>query len=546
MSFSAEGTDGTDSHMIEDISRNSPCNVCDIVGNSGDNGNSADSTESPVGAAFVVPEQSFVSALETSSCAGFLGDVRKQDKSCRFLAINHRPIPVKASFFKNEKAVPFRITVLLPTQAGFSRAPYKIPFDGGAAIVPKDAKNQFMLDAPNAQMLMWPFEKAGAPGNKGPIVEKQGFSVAAGDSFIFFLSAQDFMSKKQMGAQKGSLPGLLPDDLPEDVVEIPEMTVLDILATTKNSDSAAKGSAWRLLQIRLKPGFSCYSLMRAMSYFPSSLATARKNALARQALYPSYRNDIETKEVAFVVEVARDAVVCDDLLHTKGLLSIAGWRKAIENPVASDAEGGLQVEAEGNMRIDLPLQVVLRHTNARDTSFAATLLQIAINMGCLRLLVFQSDFWANDLHASHYRAVPLLDTVQMFGCVRFSSSASLDRPGRCNVLESALDGTPSKVEYEFDTRSSHVDETGIVHDIILRVVWSKGSFMQCDAELPVLTDDFILCQRCFASEKFIPVSFVFRSRGSDVLMLNAAFRMDRIDTQGLGSGVFKRARLGCV
>jgi hypothetical protein len=213
----------------------------------------------------------------------------------------------------------------------------------------------------------------------------------------------DFIAKpqQQAWAPESLDAGAL---FPRGIEEIPPFSLLEVHVTSKPGDPALdangqvvqRASCLRFCTVRLAT-HSLYSYVSSLDAFSGSLDAARTAALVKQEVMPNISRDVQTSDVAFVVrEAQRTASVCDDALEATGFVSLVGW------------DGADSV-------LDIDRDVLMRQTNGGSIAWAIEVLGVAVALGCVRFLVFCSDYFQKD-GLSHLRAVPVLDTRRMFAC----------------------------------------------------------------------------------------------------------------------------------
>eukprot|EP00961_Rhodomonas_salina_P182978 2470259-Rhodomonas_salina.1 len=89
--------------------------------------------------------------------------------------MNTVPIPCCAERCKEDekKSTPVRLTLVHAQAAGFSAAPYAVPFGGGKGKVGDNPKPLTAIEQVDGRpaLRMWPFKKESTPGNRGPRCE---------------------------------------------------------------------------------------------------------------------------------------------------------------------------------------------------------------------------------------------------------------------------------------------------------------------------------------------------------------------------------------
>jgi hypothetical protein len=99
--------------------------------------------------------------------------------------------------------------------------------------------------------------------------------------------------------------------------------------------------------------------------------------------------------------------------------------------------------------------------------------------------------------------------------------------------------------YTFSTGALYKDEDGKTHDILVQVVWDRSGFVTTtQPSVSVPTNDLVLCRPSFSISKGVDITFLLHRGGMNSPVLRTVFRVDLIQSQNSGGGVYKRARLG--
>jgi hypothetical protein len=371
---------------------------------------------------------------------------------------------------------------------------------------------------------MWPFKSETVPGSRGPRYDEQSFLVQRGDTFVLWVSKMDFMKRAT------NYPGENPNALfPPGVEEIPAFSLLEVHVMSKSGDPTKsratmelvpRASCIRFCTVRAG-ALSPYSYIDSLRAMPASLEAARHAALAKREDFPVISKDVEAQDVAFFLRtVCRAATLSEHALESDGLVSVCGWS---EDPMDAGAA------------LDVPVAVLLRQTNAADVVWARTLLELAINMGCVEFLVFTSDYFrkgGGGANVSHLRAVPVLDTRRLFAAVRWDA---------CVRRVVRADGD----FFLFDTGATHRAEDGTEQPITLAVVKMGETPFALEGP-PLPTTDLIVCEPVFAVPRAHRFWFCLGrgEEGVPLCVLRGALRVGASASQA--PGAHKRARLGCV
>lgn len=140
-------------------------------------------TSSATAADVVTPK--FANDWQHCSLGGFVGNVGVEDKNPKFIMMNLSPIPCCAEKCRDgDKCSAVRIAVIHAHSAGFSKAPYTLPFGGGKGKLGENPKPlSELIDVPSIEdssvmmkgMRMWPFKKEAVPGSRGVCLDDKSF-----------------------------------------------------------------------------------------------------------------------------------------------------------------------------------------------------------------------------------------------------------------------------------------------------------------------------------------------------------------------------------
>lgn len=334
---------------------------------------------------------------------------------------------------------------------------------------------------------------------------------------MMFVSKMDFVKSPTYGDNPNSL-------FPKDVEEIPAFSLLEVYVMSKPGDPTMnrenvvvpRMSCVRFCMVRPCLN-SLYSYRTSLGTIAGTLEEAKKAAFAKREKYEVISKDVECESVAFVVgNASRTAVVSDGLAESDGLVSVVGWSED-----AMDAD----------VALDVPVDVLLRYTNSTSLQWSMTLLELALNMGCVSFLVFCSDYFRKGGAGSHLRAVPVLDTRGMLDVMRLDSEQAVTEADEEGVLVS------------FDTGAVHRNEAGRDEKISVSVRLLPEYTRLEGADLPCR--DLILCTRAFDVAKAHPIHFSVAAAGEVPEIVLRGFL--RVDGQASGGGAGrKRIRFGCA
>jgi hypothetical protein len=175
--------------------------------------------------------------------------------------------------------------------------------------------------------------------------------------------------------------------------------------------------------------------------------------------------------------------------------------------------------------LDIDSGVLVRMTNAGSVAWAVELLGVAIALGCVRFLVFCSDYFQKN-GLSHLRAVPVIDTLRLF------ASAAAGEP-------LSVEGTVCK----FDTGAVYRDEDAGDSKILLSV---DSTLAQLEGT-PLLAYDLVLCSRSFEVPRAMPFTFsLLGADGTCMPIMHGFVRVGGSPAAGGGGGGRKRLRLGAA
>jgi hypothetical protein len=472
-----------------------------------------------------VPERVAQFGADFAHCElrGFTGSLGAESKNAKLIMMNAAAIPCcpEKCHADEKKSTPVKMTVVACHSAGFSVAPYVVPFGGGKGKPGDHPKPLTALE--DGALRMWPFKSEAVPGSRGPRYDDQSFVVRRGDTFVLWVSKMDFMKRApvSVASEANAL-------FPPGVDEIPAFSLLEVHVISKSGDATRnraqelvpRASCVRFCTIRPAP-LSLYSYVDSLRAMPASLEAARHAALAKKEEFPVISKDVEAQDVAFFLGAAAvcpTATLSDHALEAEGFVSVTGWS---EDPM--DAGTALDVSAPA----------LLRAVNGATLQWAVTLLEIAINARAADFLVFVSDYFRKGDGLSHLRAVPVIDTRRLFACVVWEPPAYFRRFVR-----------DEGEVYLFDTGATHRDEAGAEQPIVLAVVLGAAPLALEGAPLP--TRDLILCARPFD----VPKAHLFQfclGRGSEdappAAVLRGYLRVGASAAQS--QGTLKRARFGC-
>eukprot|EP00961_Rhodomonas_salina_P001258 17607-Rhodomonas_salina.1 len=322
-----------------------------------------------------------------------------------FAGANRFRVPVQ----DEKKSTPVKLTLIHVQAAGFSAAPYAVPFGGGKGKIGENAKPLTAVETIDdgvrrPGLRMWPFKKETMPGNRGPRYDEKSFVLECGDTFVLFVGKMDFMKNPQYGDNPNSL-------FPKDVEEIPAFSLLEVHVMSKPGDPTMnrenmlvpRMSCVRFCMVRPCVN-SLYSYGSSLDAFPGTLEQAKQNAFAKREKYEVISKDIECDNVSFVARAAaKYATISDQYLESDGIVSVVGWS---EDPM------------DQGVTLDIPSDILLRYTNSSSMQWLMTLLELALNMECVTFTVFTSDYFRRGTGLSHFRAIPVLNTRKMLDVIR--------------------------------------------------------------------------------------------------------------------------------
>eukprot|EP00961_Rhodomonas_salina_P190920 2576001-Rhodomonas_salina.1 len=194
---------------------------------------------------------------------------------------------------------------------------------------------------------------------------------------------------------------------PPGIDEIPAFSMLEVVGASKCGDPvinhqgelAQRTSAFRFVSINLLQ-HSLYSYTDILPTLAHSMEKSKQQVMRKKEEFPCISKDLEGGDVIFHIgSVDSSAVLSEHALEEFDMVSITNWSK---DPVDS------------SINIDIPVSLLLKHTNSNSVQWSMTLLELAINMKCLSLLVTTSEYFRKGDVLSHFRAVPLIDTLKMF------------------------------------------------------------------------------------------------------------------------------------
>lgn len=484
--------------------------------------NSDDAAESPMATddaqQHTAALQLITSQLAHAELRACIANAGCENKNAKLIMMNSTAIPCCAERCREgeKKYTPVRLTLVHVQSAGFSVAPYSVPFGGGKGKVGENAKPLSVVE-PGPVLRMWPFKKESVPGSRGPRYEDRSFVLNAGDTFVLFVSRMDFVAKpqQQQWAPESVDAGAL---FPRGVEEIPPFSLLEVHVTSKPGDPALdangqvvqRASCLRFCTVRMAT-HSLYSYVSSLDLFAGSLDAARRAAFAKQETMPNISRDIQTGDVAFVLrEVLPTANVCDDALDTTGFVSLVGWSA---DPLLADTA------------LDISRDLLVRYTNAGSLAWAVEMLGVAVSLGCVRFLVFCSDYFQKE-GLSHMRAVPVLDTRRLF-------ASALSPP--LSVAGATC---------EFDTGAVYRAPEDTAEARVLLSV--EGELARLEGA-PLCTHDLVLCSRSFDVPRALPFAFtLLAADGTRVPVLRGFVRVGGSPAAGGGGGGRKRVRLGAA
>mmetsp|Transcript_30041 Transcript_30041/g.71254 ORF Transcript_30041/g.71254 Transcript_30041/m.71254 type:complete len:504 (+) Transcript_30041:888-2399(+) len=465
----------------------------------------------------------FAADFEHCELRSFVGNSGAENKNAKLIMMNTSAIPCCAEKCREDekKSTPVKLTLIHVQAPGFSAAPYAVPFGGGKGKVGDNPKPLTALETVDKSvkangLRMWPFKKESMPGNRGPRYDDRSFLLESGDTFILFVSKMDFTKHSQYG---GDNPNSL---FPKDVQEIPPFSLLEVHVMSKPGDPTMnrenelmpRMSCVRFCMVRLGAN-SLYSYVDSLAAFPRTLEDSRRAALAKKETFEVISKDIEAQDIAFYIpSVERAATVCEHALESDSLLSVAGW--SLEPMDAA-------------VTLDIPVDVLLKYTNASSLQWATTFLELAINMGCVSFLAFNSDYFRRSATLSNLRVVPLVDTRRLFSCVQ------LRAPGLTGIPEG--DATV----FRFETGCLHRGEDGRDLPITLSIALEQRHVALEGTDLP--TRDLILCSKGFHVPKAHSFVFGLGSGCEHAAVLRGYLRVDASASAGTSS--LKRVRFGC-
>jgi hypothetical protein len=300
-------------------------------------------------------------------------------KNAKFLAINQTAISFEKDIYKGNKKIPTRFTLIRPLSTGWGAAPYK---QNSKVIGAKRLSELTYQGAQHQPVLkMYSFEKVPSNMEKGPRVDDINWELKAGNTLVFWLDEQRVREIREK----------------QNIEKIDAFTVCEIQIAARNTESVAKNSGAKIVEIR-PCNFSLYSCLDDLSHFAPTLADARSQELRTQQLFPQIAKDLVPENPAFHVHVHHKAFFNDEHTAETGFVRLLNWG--------------------GSDTIDIHLDTLAKYTNLDPTYklTACNLLEIAIATNSLQLMVFSNDFWRSPTE-SHLRAIPIINPESLFNSV---------------------------------------------------------------------------------------------------------------------------------
>ena len=342
---------------------------------------------------------------------GFIGNIAtKPQKNARLIAVNLNAIPTCAAKCREKGSTPLFMGVIFPLAKGFSKAPYFAPAQRDQkvkAVADAEPLSELENEPENGKLCLtlWPFAKAGsgcAIGSRGSRMDDQKVKVEGGDVIIGWVSMQDFATDK--------MNHFFSADLLEHE-EIPPFTMLEIEICTKNGEKELrngeahdKTTVLKIARIN-SHNLSLLSYVPEFKRLPTTLVEAKIKAMQKRELYKNLERDISVDNLFWHTKIGKKAWVNEYGKESDSFVSIHDWRNS--------EEPGEYVE-----HVDIAVNVLLRYTNSINVEWSIALLQLAIASGALDLVVIHSDYFKRDGRTSSMRAIPLIDTRQLFATVR--------------------------------------------------------------------------------------------------------------------------------
>ena len=218
------------------------------------------------------------------------------------------------------------------------------------------------------------------------------------------------------------------DSLPSDCDYIPAMSIVELTIAPKNSDNCEKGRGLNVKSFRPSlTTIDAYLKDGAASVgFPSSAVDAKSRAEAWQDRYPAILNDIETEKLCFMVEGTvlkrgyMGEIECEAVEGGESTSAVKEFVKLF--PVSGDVEGNPFTAAE---YVDIPTSILQKQTNTSSNEHACAMLDLAMGVGALTL-VTTFDARLINKGLSPYRALPVIDTAELFACLHRVKTVSND------------------------------------------------------------------------------------------------------------------------
>lgn len=424
-------------------------------------------------------------SMKVKSRKAFTGSTGRS-AGATFIMVNAKAIPCTKEAFEEggRETCVVNFAVVAPHAEGVQRAPFKYNDNRKGGNRPPSKPLTAM--ASDGSMQFWSYQRKGT--DKGERCDDITWTLGAGSTIKVFLRAEDV--EKNL--------------LPVGMDFIPEMSVCEVSLVPKSSDPCMEGWGLSLRSVKLSQ-LSMYSYMDRLAAFPSNREEAKRTLLALSDKEQGIRRVLDHENATFAP------------------VYVSGGAYTEYSPSATGEEGKGLVKLWKYMdteigAIDIPEQVAVRHTNAKNVEEAMRLLEVAIVAKALSVLVFTSEYRGKTAGLSECFGLPLVNTETLLSSVR----------------EEAL-VEEREAEAVFRVASDVTQFTGAAEELVVVVSAQEKGLAQNQApgtSAPCKVEDFSLTCRPGDCDSAHRVAFTLPKAG--VVLWTGYFNTSAMDMLAIG------------
>lgn len=367
--------------------------------------------------------------LQASNFIGYIPDPGERDPSgtvLRCLTLNQ--VPCTQEVAVQNKIMRCSFAVIKIIKRGWVNAPYKRPKASNSKSAPpkfeKELNTKPLFEEFNYYgkdaLKVYNYAKANSPSDKGPRVD-DCFGILCPGQTLTFSMKSEYVFKE--------------NTFPKDMEMIDAYTMVDLIVIPSSVDQAKNGDkgGYGLKLSKVRPHDS--SIYSYVKDFPQVLEHSN-NAAQRTVLtmlqetlnfgdgFSSPQCDNPTGALNIIPgETIKNCLENKSPLYflpanqINHLAFITNIRPDLDFFRVQSPEQGMDV-APGVLRIDVPMQQLLRLLNTTDEIYAKTLMDFALAAGAVSFVVTTDEWFnKNETALSTTRGLPVIDVSKLLECV---------------------------------------------------------------------------------------------------------------------------------